>query len=56
MVAAALVELAGGREWAAAEATRRLALAEAALDRVALPDVVRAELVELAQFVVAREA
>jgi geranylgeranyl diphosphate synthase type I len=56
MMAAALVEVAGGREWAGAEATRRMARAEAALDRAPIPDPVRAELVTLGRYVVAREA
>ncbi|MHB2021821.1 MAG: polyprenyl synthetase family protein [Mycobacteriales bacterium] len=53
--AAALVEAAGGREWTAGEADRQLATALAALDRVDIPAGVRAELVELAHYVTARE-
>jgi geranylgeranyl diphosphate synthase type I len=54
--AAQLVESAGGRTWAAVEARRRLARAEAALDR---PDLDRSgtdELVALGRFVVTRES
>jgi len=54
--AANLVEAAGGRAWAAEEATRRLALAESAIAGADLdPDVVD-ELVSLGRFVVARES
>ena len=53
--AAQLVEAAGGRDWTAAEADRRLAEAIAALDRVDIPAQVREELVELARYVTARD-
>jgi geranylgeranyl diphosphate synthase type I len=54
--AAGLVEAAGGRAWAAEEATRRLALAESALATAALdPDAVD-ELVALGRFVVTRNS
>jgi geranylgeranyl diphosphate synthase, type I len=54
--AAELVEAAGGRRWAAEEAQRRLAAAERALDGVPIDRTARAELRDLARFVVAREA
>jgi len=59
--AAELVEVAGGRAWAAEEATRRLALAESALGQAALADSpldgdAVDELVALGRFVVARES
>lgn len=53
--AARLVEEAGGRALAAAEADRHLDGALAALDRAAIPSRVRDELAEVARFVVARE-
>ncbi|MBN9098548.1 MULTISPECIES: polyprenyl synthetase family protein [unclassified Pseudonocardia] len=53
--AAALVEAGGGREWAAAEARRRLALAEKALAGADLPDRPRAELVALGRYLAIRE-
>ena len=53
--AAELVELAGGRAWAAEEATRRLALAESALAQAALDTDAVDELVALGRFVVTRE-
>jgi geranylgeranyl diphosphate synthase type I len=53
---AGLIEVAGGRAWAAAEAARRIAAAERALARVPLRDGARAELLELARFVTARRA
>jgi geranylgeranyl diphosphate synthase type I len=56
LVAAALVEVAGGRAWATGEASRRLAAAKAALARAAIPDAVRDDLVGLGRYVVAREA
>lgn len=52
---AALVEAAGGRDRAAAEARRRAALAEAALARADVPDGPRAELVALARHLVDRD-
>jgi len=54
--AADLVEAAGGRAWAAEEATRRLALAESALAEVALDHDAVEELVGLGRFVVSRDA
>jgi geranylgeranyl diphosphate synthase, type I len=54
--AAGLVDAGGGRGWAAEEARRRLALGEAALERVALDPAVRDELVALGRFVVTRES
>ncbi|HVA59969.1 MAG TPA: polyprenyl synthetase family protein [Mycobacteriales bacterium] len=56
VLAAKLVEAAGGREWAVREAERQLAEALASLDRVTLPAAVRDDLVELARFVTARES
>jgi geranylgeranyl diphosphate synthase type I len=53
--AAALVEAGGGRDWAAAEARRRLALAEKALAGADLPDRPRAELVALGRYLAERE-
>ena len=54
--AAALVEAAGGRAWAAEEARRRLALGEAALSDVALDPSARDELLLLGRFIVTRES
>ncbi|WP_084144856.1 polyprenyl synthetase family protein [Amycolatopsis jejuensis] len=51
---AALVESAGGREWAVAEAARRVATAEQALS--AIPPGPRADLVAIARFIAGREA
>jgi geranylgeranyl diphosphate synthase, type I len=53
--AAALVEGAGGRAWAAAEAERRLGAALEQLDDVAIPAHARDGLAALARFIVARE-
>jgi geranylgeranyl diphosphate synthase, type I len=52
---AALVEEAGGRDWAGAEARRRVACAEEALAGADLPDAPRAELVALAHHLVERD-
>ncbi|MEU1282268.1 polyprenyl synthetase family protein [Streptomyces sp. NPDC005805] len=54
-VRAALIEEAGGREWTAQEARRQHAVAVGALDRVTMPEAVRAQLVALADFVVVRK-
>jgi geranylgeranyl diphosphate synthase type I len=54
--AANLVEAAGGRAWAAEEATRRLALAESALADVPLDRDAVDELVTLGRFVVTRNS
>ena len=54
--AAELVAAAGGRDWAAGEADRRLALGLSALDAVGLPDRAREGLVALGEFIVSREA
>jgi geranylgeranyl diphosphate synthase, type I len=51
-----LIEAAGGRTWAGEEASRRLAAAERVLDRVEIPAAPRADLLELARFVVTRTA
>jgi geranylgeranyl diphosphate synthase, type I len=51
-----LIEAAGGREWALAEARRRMALAEGALDTVDIPEVPRTELVALGRFLVDRQS
>jgi geranylgeranyl diphosphate synthase type I len=53
---AALVAAAGGRDWAAEEARRRMGLAEAALGTVPLPEPAREQLVALGRFIVDREA
>ncbi|MER6995497.1 polyprenyl synthetase family protein [Streptomyces sp. NPDC000410] len=52
---AALIEEAGGRDWTAQEARRQHAIAVAALDRIEMPEQVRAQLVALADFVVVRQ-
>jgi geranylgeranyl diphosphate synthase, type I len=49
------VERAGGKQWALAEAARRMRLGEAALAAADIPDSVRAELVALGHFIVDRE-
>ena len=54
--AAALVESAGGRAWAAEEARRRLSLGEAALAGADLDRDARDELVALGRFIVTRES
>ncbi|RJQ86250.1 polyprenyl synthetase family protein [Amycolatopsis panacis] len=51
---AALVAAAGGREWAVAEAARRVATAEQAL--APIPAGPRADLIDIARFIVHREA
>src|SRR5258707_12936719 len=53
---AGLIEGAGGRDWALAEARRRMVLAEGALDTVDIPEVPRAELVALGRFLVDRQS
>ncbi|MDQ7905764.1 polyprenyl synthetase family protein [Phytohabitans sp. ZYX-F-186] len=53
---AAMVEAAGGRDWATEEARRRMELAESALATVPMPDPPRDELVALGRFLVTREA
>jgi geranylgeranyl diphosphate synthase type I len=53
---AALIDAAGGREWALAEARRRMSLAEVALDTVDIPEVPRAELTALGRFLVDRQS
>ncbi|GAB3896776.1 family 2 encapsulin nanocompartment cargo protein polyprenyl transferase [Kibdelosporangium lantanae] len=52
---ATLVEQAGGRAWARAEARRRVARAWAGLDTVQVPEAARTDLAELTRFVVARD-
>jgi geranylgeranyl diphosphate synthase, type I len=54
--AAAMVEEAGGRAWVTAEARRRVGAAEAALHAVAIPAEPRAELIDIARYVVDRES
>jgi geranylgeranyl diphosphate synthase, type I len=54
--AAALVEAAGGRAWAAEEARRRLTVGEDALAAADLDDAARDELVALGRFIVTRES
>jgi geranylgeranyl diphosphate synthase type I len=51
-----LIERAGGRAWAAAEAERQLALGDAALDRVDVPAGPRAELSDLARYLTRRDS
>ncbi|MGH8885530.1 MAG: polyprenyl synthetase family protein [Egibacteraceae bacterium] len=55
ILAAGLVEDAGGRVWARAEAVRRLGLALGQLDGPELDPVARGELADLARFVTDRE-
>ncbi|NGO74869.1 polyprenyl synthetase family protein [Streptomyces sp. YC504] len=52
---AALIEKAGGREWTAAEARRQHTIALQAIESVAMPERVRAQLAALADFVVVRK-
>jgi geranylgeranyl diphosphate synthase, type I len=52
---AALIEEAGGREWTSQEARRQHTVAIEALDRIGIPDRVRAQLAALADFVVVRK-
>ncbi|MDQ3899699.1 MAG: polyprenyl synthetase family protein, partial [Actinomycetota bacterium] len=54
--AADLIESAGGRQWAADEARRRIEVATGALSSVPMPTGPRAELVAIAHFIVDREA
>jgi geranylgeranyl diphosphate synthase type I len=54
--AADLVQAAAGRDWALAEARRRMALAEAALSTVEIEARPRADMIELAQFIVDRDS
>ena len=54
--AAELVERAGGRRWALAETERRSGLAEQALSSVPMPEQALSELLELARFLVSRQA
>ncbi|AKG46433.1 polyprenyl synthetase family protein [Streptomyces xiamenensis] len=52
---AALIEEAGGRQWTADEARRQHDTALRALDGLGMPDTVREQLVDLADFIVIRE-
>jgi geranylgeranyl diphosphate synthase type I len=54
--AAHLVDVAGGRDWAAAEAQRRITAAEQALAGVPMPAGPRNDLVAIARFLAEREA
>jgi geranylgeranyl diphosphate synthase, type I len=54
--AADLIEAAGARDWAAAEARRRVAAATDALAAAPIPTGPREELIAIAHFIVAREA
>ncbi|MFJ4835018.1 polyprenyl synthetase family protein [Streptomyces sp. NPDC088747] len=54
-VRAALIEEAGGRDWTAQEARRQHTIAVEALDTIHMPEQVRAQFVELADFVVVRK-
>ncbi|OEV11501.1 polyprenyl synthetase family protein [Streptomyces nanshensis] len=51
-----LVERAGGREWAHAEADRQAAAARRSLDFPGIPDGVRDELLDVAGFIVGRQS
>ena len=53
---AELIDAAGGREWATAEARRRITAAEQALAGAAIPAQPREELAAIAHFIIAREA
>ncbi|HEY2670320.1 MAG TPA: polyprenyl synthetase family protein [Rugosimonospora sp.] len=53
---AELVEAGGGRDWALAEARRRMVLAEDALSAVDIPSQPREELIALGNFVVDRDS
>src|ERR1019366_5813036 len=53
--AAGLVEKAGGRQWAEAEADAKLALAGKCLSETEMPDDVRAEFAGIAGFITARQ-
>lgn len=53
---AELIDAAGAREWATAEARRRITAAEQALAGAAIPAQPREELVAIAHFIIAREA
>jgi geranylgeranyl diphosphate synthase type I len=52
---AELVTVGGGRDWAVAEANRRLELGERALERAAMPAHARTELTALGRFIVSRD-
>jgi len=54
--AAELVEAGGGRDWALAEARRRMVLAEDALSTVDIPARPRVDLLELGHFIVDRDS
>jgi geranylgeranyl diphosphate synthase type I len=54
--AAAMLEAAGARRWALAEAARRMELAERALSAVDLHPAARADMVALARYVVERDS
>jgi geranylgeranyl diphosphate synthase type I len=54
--AADLVAAGGGRDWAMAEADRRLAHGVEAIQAIDMPTAARADLMELGRFIVAREA
>jgi geranylgeranyl diphosphate synthase, type I len=53
---AEMLDAAGGREWALAEATRRMSLAEQALSTVDLVPQARDEMLALAEFIVDRDS
>src|ERR1700689_3960815 len=52
---ARLIEAAGGRDWVEAEADSALALAEKGLAETEMPDDVRAEFANIAEFITARQ-
>ena len=53
--AADLIVVAGGKQWAEAEADAQLAAADASLADIDLPADVRAELTAIAEFITARQ-
>jgi geranylgeranyl diphosphate synthase type I len=55
VLAAKLVDEAGGRQWAEAEADAQLAAAEKCLAETDMPDDVRAEFLAIAEFITARQ-
>ena len=55
MLAARLVEDAGGKSWTEGEAAAQLAAAEKCLTETDMPQVVRAEFAGIAEFITARQ-
>lgn len=56
LLAARLVEDAGGRDWAEKEAERRIAAAERSLAKAAMPDDARQDFLDIGRFVTARRS